>query len=121
MEVIRPHRYLVSLPEGATELHGEDLKPYYPPTGKNGVPYHFYVPDAAPPEKDTFTLEKIVDHRLDKRSGKLQWRCRWKGYPPEEDTWQFAEDFVQGIQKDWVTYNRQKGIQINLKDLKVKT
>ena len=93
---------MVSVPDGACELHGEDLKTYYPPKGKNGVPYHFYCPESTTPEKDTYVLEKIVEHRTDRRSGKIQWRCRWKGYGPEEDTWQFAEDFVHGFQRDWM-------------------
>ena len=119
LEVVRPNRYKVSTPNGIEECHGEDLKPYYPLQGKNGVPFHHYcLPDPAP-EKDTYTLEKVLGHRKDKNSGRWQWKCRWKGYGPEWDTWQFAEDFVHGVQTDWIAYNKKNGINVQVKDLKV--
>ena len=119
LEVVRPNRYRISLPDGIQERHGEDLKLYYPMEGKNGVPFHHYCPPNPTPEKDTYTLEKILSHRKDKNSGRLQWKCRWKGYGPEWDTWQFAEDFVQGVQTDWITYNKKNGISVQVKDLKL--
>ena len=38
LEVVRPNRYVVSLPEGAVELNAEELKPYHLEKGKKGVP-----------------------------------------------------------------------------------
>ena len=119
VEVVRPNRYKVSMPEGIKELHGENLKLYHPEQGNNGVPFHYYCPPEPTPERDTYTLEKILGHRKDKASGRLQWKCRWKGYGPEWDTWQSAEDFLQGVQTDWIDYNKKNNINVQVKDLKV--
>ena len=86
VEVVRPNRYRISAPDGIIELHAEDIKSYYRPPGKQGVPFHFYCPPAAVPDRDTYTVEKILDHRFDKKAGRWQWRCRWKDYGPEFDT-----------------------------------
>ena len=118
VEVVRPNRYRVSTPTGIQEFHGEDLKPYVPEPGTNGVPYHYYCPPEDVPEKDTWIIEKIVGHRKD-RSGRLQWKCRWRNYGPEEDTWEFAENFVHGVQTDWIMYNKKHGIDVHMKDLKI--
>ena len=42
VEIVRPNRYEVSTPDGIVELHPEDMKPYAPPVGGNGVPFHHY-------------------------------------------------------------------------------
>ena len=119
VEIVRPNRYRVSTPDGIIELHPEDLKSYYPPVGKNGVPFHHYCPSQPEPENNTYVLEKILAHRICKKSGRLQWLCRWKGYGPEHDTWNYAEDFVHGVQSDWADYNKMHKIKVDIKDLKM--
>ena len=41
--------------------------------------------EAALRDNDEFVVEKIVDHK--KVSSRLEFRIRWLGYAPEEDTW----------------------------------
>ena len=57
---------------------------------------------------------------MEKKSGRLQWKCRWKGYGPEYETWEFAKNFVHGVQTDWVAYNEKNNVAIQVKDLKVR-
>ena len=37
-----------------------------------------------------YEVEKILDHRIFKK--KLQYKIRWKNYPPEHDSWEPAEN-----------------------------
>ncbi|KAF9405091.1 hypothetical protein BGZ94_003764 [Podila epigama] len=40
---------------------------------------------------EEYEVEKIVSHRFDSRK-RLQLKIRWKGFPPEHDTWQTLQD-----------------------------
>jgi hypothetical protein len=40
--------------------------------------------------KQTYTVEKIVDHRVTRAPG-LMYRVRWKGYSESDDTWERAD------------------------------
>jgi hypothetical protein len=53
-----------------------------------------YFPEESDDEEDEeggdeelFKVEKIVDHKLD-RYGVPQYKTRWKGYGPGDDTWE---------------------------------
>ena len=117
LEVVRANRYRVKTPSGVEELHGEELKAYVPEPGTHGVPYLFYCPPDIAPERDTWTVEKIIGHR--QRGGRLQWRCRWRGFGPDQDTWEYAESFVHGIQTDWLAYNKKNRLTVQVQDLHV--
>ena len=61
-------------------------------------------PDVSPEEllewaaadKDEFLVEEIIEHRGSGKSGNpLQFRVRWKGYGPEEDSWLNYRDVSQ--------------------------
>ena len=119
LEIIRPHRYLVASPFGQHEVHVDQLKPYIYESGSRGLPFNFVAPSAPLPESSTYQVERILAHRLQPRTGRLQWLVAWKGYGPEHNSWAYAEDFVHGIQVDWARYNLAHNLTVQLKDLRL--
>lgn len=53
-------------------------------------------------QEKRYVVDRIIDHKTDKRHKHL-YRVRWKGYPPNEDTWEPATHFddVGTIVKYW--------------------
>lgn len=54
---------------------------------------------------DVYPVERVVAHRCVGGGRKLQYRVRWKGYPPESDTWEPEENLSQcqdEINEYWV-------------------
>jgi hypothetical protein len=41
-------------------------------------------------DDDLYTIEKIVNHRIDKKTGITTYRTRWLNYTPKDDTWEPA-------------------------------
>lgn len=68
------------------------------------------------PEKVTqFRVEKIVDSK--KVRGKLQYKIRWAGYPPDQDTWEDAKKIkedVPHIVEDWDSNQKGSGYTTSL-------
>ena len=64
------------------------------------------------PHQDTYVVEKILNHRI--RNGRHQWLVKWQGYDDSMNTWEPANAFVGDIQKDWIDYNRKRGVVIDL-------
>ena len=60
-------------------------------------------------------MDKILDHKVDK--GIHLWRVRWKGYGPEEDTWEPASHFMKIMNVDWKKWNKDHNIQVALTEL----
>ena len=108
-------RYRVVLPDRVEDMHMDDFKPYLvTPEGKS-IPCLYFRPRAPLPESDDFVVDKILDHKVEK--GLHLWKVRWKGYGPDEDTWEPASSFLGNIQQDWRKYNHEKKISIPLHDL----
>lgn len=42
---------------------------------------------------EDYEVEAIIDDRITK-DGVMEFKIRWKGYSPEDDTWQLKEDLV---------------------------
>ena len=54
-------------------------------------------------QRDVFEPERIVGERR-VADGTLQYRIRWKGYPPSQDTWEPLEHLQagrRGLLRDW--------------------
>jgi len=108
-------RYKVSLPSGPGDMHMDNFKPYLVPPNGTAIPCHYFKPRPKVPETDEYIVQKILDHKVER--GVHLWKVRWKGYGPEEDTWEPATSFVGYIQKDWKIWNKTHDIQIPIGDI----
>jgi transposase len=103
--------------QGGVDVHAQDRQHPAPPQGPVG-PHRWpgYGPrppglvetrpavcqDVVDPADDVFEPERIVDERV--RGGATEYRVRWKGYAPSEDTWEPSSQFIVGGQqllRDW--------------------
>jgi transposase InsO family protein len=108
-------RYKVGLPTGIESVHMDCFKPYMATPSGKAIPFLYYKPRKDLPETDEYIVEKILEHKIEK--GVPLWKVRWKGYGPEEDSWEPAKSFVGFIQQDWKKWNKQHGVNIPLEDL----
>jgi len=87
--VSQPHVDIFSVMDLATEkvinVHRERLIHWYSTdneTGRDRV-------EIAAADHDEFVVDSIVEHRGNpKKKAKMEFRVRWAGYDPEEDTWE---------------------------------
>jgi len=105
-------RYTVSLPTGKEDVHMDDFKPYVTPPSGKAIPCLYFKPRPKLPETDDFFVQKILDHKVEK--GVHYWKVRWKGFGPEEDTWEPASSFVGHIQQNWKLWNKEHKITVPL-------
>jgi transposase InsO family protein len=93
--VVNANAYTLALPPQLQALHPtfniEKLKPYR--DGRAAFPSRPLRHDRPPPEAEAdsngdevFVVERIVAKR--KRGRSMQFLVAWKGYPPEENTWE---------------------------------
>ena len=108
-------RYKVVLPSGVEDMHMDNFKPYLSPPDGKAIPCHYFQPRPKLPETDDYVVQKILDHKVDR--GIHYWKVRWKGYGPEEDSWEPARSFMGYIQEDWKVWNKQHKISVPLHDL----
>ena len=47
--------------------------------------------DANESEDDEYSIEMLVQRRMNCRTGRYEYLVRWQGFPPEEDSWEPAE------------------------------
>jgi len=95
-------------------FHTSLIKPYQPnddnkfPTRKLGQP--------GPVEKGRYEVEEVVEFRTEPRTGKRQYRVRWKAYNKSKDQWVYVEDIDKSlVEKYWkeedqsATYRKREG------------
>ena len=69
-------------------------------------------------EQDDHTVEKILGHRSNPQvPGGIEFRVRWRGYGPRDDSWEPPSAFVPRITKAWHQYLTSKGVPLMAKDL----
>jgi hypothetical protein len=105
-------RYKVSLPFGVEDMHMDNFKSYMAPPDGIAIPCHYFKPREKVPEMDEYVVQKILDHKVE--NGIHLWKVRWKGYGPEEDTWEPASSFIGEVQVNWKIWNKSHGICLPL-------
>ena len=69
-------------------------------------------------EQDDYTVEKILDQRLNaSASGGLEFKVRWRGYGPSHDTWEPVSLFVPRIDTPFMDYIRIHKTKLHVSDL----
>ena len=88
-EVMGPVTYRLSIPPAWKRIHPvfhvSLLTPYHE-TEEHGPNFARPPPDVEG-EELTYEIEKIIDSALTRNKRGIQYRVRWKGYPPSEDQW----------------------------------
>lgn len=109
-------RYTIELATGEVDLHMERLKPYLSNLEGKALPFWYYRAATKVPEEDGYVVEKFIEHRI--QNGRHEWRVRWKGYGPVSDTWEPMESFVGTIHKEWLKWNKENKVVLQLGSLK---
>ena len=95
LEKISPVAYRLALPKSLRihdVFHAGLLSAYTSPTSGQAA--------AAPPEpiskdgEEEYEVEEVLDSRVFK--GRLEYLVRWKGYGPEEDSWENGLELAEG-------------------------
>jgi hypothetical protein len=100
---VSPTSYEIDLPANVHAhpvINLEYLKDYHP------TPERFSSRDTPPPEpiesadgaEPEYEVDHIKDHRTTKKKG-LQYLVSWLNYPPEEDSWEPADNLKEGAQE----------------------
>ena len=105
--------YVVKVsPTQTKEFHPDEMKAFVAPLVGQPVPLFWtskVQPKGVPAEDEAlFNVAKIVDHRTDTRTGRLQFRTHWEGYRDKDDTWEFPETFLPLYNPALATYLRRR-------------
>ena len=69
-------------------------------------------------EQDDYTVEKILAQRLNaSATGGLEFKVRWRGYGPSQDTWEPVSSFVPRINTSFMDYIRKHKTKLHVSDL----
>jgi hypothetical protein len=109
---ISPTSYEIDLPANIhvhPVINLEYLKDYHP------TPDRFSARDVPPPEpiesaagaEPEYEVDHIKDHRTTKKQG-LQYLVSWLNYPPEEDSWEPADNLAGSAQEAIDEYWRKE-------------
>ena len=107
---ISPVAYQIKLPAswGIHDVFHVSLLMLYHETTTHGPNYSRPPPDVIEGEKE-YAVEKIINHRKDKRSKCVSYLIKWQGYPESDSTWEplehiHAPDLLKA-------YHRKMGIK----------
>jgi hypothetical protein len=62
---------------------------------------------------DEWEVEKVLKHRQ-KPDGSYEFLTRWKGFKPEDDTWEPAKHFLQRVSIDWLRYCKKNKVDFTV-------
>ncbi|RDB26459.1 Transposon Ty3-G Gag-Pol polyprotein [Hypsizygus marmoreus] len=95
IQKINPKVYRLCMSDrypGSPVFNIEHLKPYHESPEDFGVRTQLSETRLDKPESKEYEVEKIVGHKFDKRTKKVQFLVRWATYRPQFDTWRSALD-----------------------------
>ena len=78
------------------------------------VPLHYYTDMEGLIETDNYVVDRVLEDRV--VSGKRHWRIKFPGFSERE--WYNAGSFMHNINITWASYNRRKGLDVSLSDLR---
>ena len=111
---ISPGTYRVNIRGREEVFTSRRLKPYVPYKDDKKVPLHYYTEWEGFIETDDYVVERVLEYRVVR--GKREWRVKFRGFPEPE--WHYAGSFMVNINDTWARYNRRKGIDVSLSDLR---
>ena len=111
---ISPGTYRVNIRGREQIFTSRRLKHYVPYKDDKKVPLHYYTDREGLIETDEDVVERVLEDRVVR--GKRQWRVNVRGFPEPE--WHYAGSFLHNINGTWARYNRRKGIDVSLSDLR---
>ena len=93
-------------------VHKAQCKPWVAPIVGEQWPLHFKRltdEEETPAAMDEWEVEKVLEHRRTRDGRGLEFLTKWRGYGPEECTWEPARNFLQRVNVGWLQYcKRQK-------------
>ena len=102
----------MTTPTAQEEVHCDSLKPYLLPLEGASLPLHYFrKPEETVDHEKTWIVEKILGHRKNAKTGKLEWKVKWKD--SDNVTWENISSFIGDIQLDWLRYNKEKKIPVD--------
>ena len=78
------------------------------------MPLHYHTDREGLIETNDYVVERDLKDCVVR--GKRQWRVKFWGFPKPE--WHYAGSFLHNINDTWARYDRQKGIDVSLSDLR---
>ena len=90
------------------------LEPYVAYKDDKKVPLYYYTDREGLSETYDYVVECVLEDRVVR--GKRQWRVKFRGF--SEPEWHYAGSFWHNINDTWGRWNRRKGIDVSLSDLR---
>ena len=101
--------YAIEIRPGEESIvHRSKIKLHlFDPLEGDATPLHFC-------KADEWEVEHILKHKTVR--GKLMFLTRWKGYPPEDDTWEPSDNFIHRYSADFIKYCRKAKLPLGIFD-----
>jgi hypothetical protein len=111
------HSYILEIKPGVEMgVHDSFLKPFQEDS-LTGKPIPLFYHQRTEPDLeagiDEWEVDKIVDHKVDKK-GNLLFLTHWKGFPSSENTWEPVGNFIHRYSSDFVNYCTRNNLAIDI-------
>ena len=107
-------RQQTQLPASEPDIRGKHVPLNY--TAHEADSYNEYA------EQDNYTVEKILAQHLSASApGGVQFKVRWRGYEPSDDTWEPVSSFVPRINTPFMEYVCKHKTKLQVSDLEALT